>query len=317
MECARPEIGLLQTRRLVLYSNQCCVVVCRHTTLFSNSSRTLKPEQFPPFFVPHAASGAVCRASCRERAEITFCSGFTVTTHCALPSYRAALCSRPVISELYLVHSVSTANSSRSAHLRTQQGEIERVHYGCVTGFPRLNLLPCLHCFLCYLLELSNCTLLDALSPACIAVHSLTFSMLLFGWWLNLSWIAQSGSRSTLLEESVLFIPGVGLQLERGTARAVRSEVGAAEPSPPSSPISIDRHSRLFLDASSIRSVLLAEGVQGGVFRFQLKLLVEDAAGVRKVVLPFEMLRPRYTLLLQIYRGVHSALQPRLCCLEE
>ena len=133
-------------------------------------------------------------------------------------------------------------------------------------------------------------------------------------------------SRGPLLrEESVLFIPGIGLQLESGLARSSSgssssdlSGCGVGE-----APECVQRDARQFLDLSCVRSVLINEGVQGGLFCFYLLLLLDgddsaapaggrsasaDPSAQRRIVLPFQELRPRLPVLKQIYTGLNDLL---------
>ncbi len=118
-----------------------------------------------------------------------------------------------------------------------------------------------------------------------------------------------------LREESLLLIPGVGVQMEVGQARSHSSVHGesAAEPE------CVWRRSRRFVDAAHLRAALINEGVQGSQYRFYLLLLTaadgvhgkdaETSSSAQTIVLPFEQLQPRYRLLLPIREGLQSMLQ--------
>lgn len=132
-----------------------------------------------------------------------------------------------------------------------------------------------------------------------------------------------------LREESVLFIPGVGLQLESGLARPSSSSSGSSHSGPggcagEQAPVCVQRRARQLVELSCVRSVLINEGVQGGLFCFYLLLLLdgdEDAAAApggrsasgepsarQRIVLPFRDLRPRLPVLKQIYAGLNDSL---------
>lgn len=98
-----------------------------------------------------------------------------------------------------------------------------------------------------------------------------------------------SARRRLRREESILFIPGVGLQIE--AAQVADRVDGSGDSSAPSPPIALHRCTRRFIDVATVQSVLLHEAIQHNQVRYHLIILIKPKSGAREgsIVLPFEV----------------------------
>lgn len=92
-----------------------------------------------------------------------------------------------------------------------------------------------------------------------------------------------------VVQESLVALRGVGVQM-----RAVHAN-GAS--------------SSQFIDAHSLREIIVHEGIQTCSVRYYMALVV---TGREKLVLAFDAARPRLPVLSRIYRTIHPVMYPEL-----
>jgi hypothetical protein len=89
------------------------------------------------------------------------------------------------------------------------------------------------------------------------------------------------------VQESILVVRGLGVQL-----RSVFTNGSS---------------SYQFIDASSVKAIIVNEGIQTCDVRYYMAIVV---AGQKKLVLTFQSSRPRLPILSRIYRDVHTVMFP-------
>ncbi|KAK0240251.1 GPI-GlcNAc transferase complex, PIG-H component-domain-containing protein [Armillaria nabsnona] len=97
---------------------------------------------------------------------------------------------------------------------------------------------------------------------------------------------------SQVVSESIIVIPPHGIQLETRFGFQTFT-------------INVTRR---FIPLSTLRDVVINEGLYGWNVRYYLVAIVQDRSGATSLAVVFENILPRFPVLLEIYRGVHDVL---------
>ncbi|KAG7452621.1 uncharacterized protein BT62DRAFT_14628 [Guyanagaster necrorhizus] len=97
---------------------------------------------------------------------------------------------------------------------------------------------------------------------------------------------------SQVVSESIIVIPPHGVQLEtRFGFQTLTLNV-----------------TRRFIPLSTLRDVVINEGLYGWNVRYYLAAIVQDRSGATSVAVIFENILPQFPVLLEIYKSVHGVL---------
>ncbi|KAK0483512.1 GPI-GlcNAc transferase complex, PIG-H component-domain-containing protein [Armillaria novae-zelandiae] len=97
---------------------------------------------------------------------------------------------------------------------------------------------------------------------------------------------------SQVVSESIIVIPPHGVQLETRFGFQTFT-------------INVTRR---FIPLSTLRDVVINEGLYGWNVRYYLVAIVQDRSGATSLAVVFENILPRFPVLLEIYKGVHDVL---------